>query len=102
MITNEFKLEVSDGTEVHVFEWLPDDADPIRGVIQISHGMAEHAKRYEDFANHLCTNGFAVYSHDLRGHGKTAGDLKNVGFVKPHMGWDLFVSDFRDVGRMIS
>lgn len=40
-------------------------------MIHINHGMAEHAARYERFADALIQNGYAVYAHDHRGHGKT-------------------------------
>ncbi len=101
MKSNEFKLKASDGTEIHVYEWLPDDNVKISGVFQISHGMAEHALRYEDFASFLVRNGFAVYAHDLRGHGKTAGDLENVGYITPKKGWDDFLSDFQEIRLLI-
>ncbi len=101
MISKEFKFKTSDGVNLHTYEWLPEAGKEITGVVQISHGMAEHALRYEDFASFLTANGLAVYAHDLRGHGKTAGEIKNVGFVRPNLGWDQFVSDFKEVGRMI-
>jgi alpha-beta hydrolase superfamily lysophospholipase len=42
-----------------------------RGIIQIIHGMAEHAERYADFAGYMNSLGFSVYACDLRGHGNT-------------------------------
>ncbi|TIV66885.1 MAG: alpha/beta hydrolase, partial [Mesorhizobium sp.] len=44
--------------------------DP-RAVIQINHGLAEHAARYARFADYLAPRGFNVYAHDHRGHGAT-------------------------------
>lgn len=41
------------------------------GVVQISHGLAEHAARYQEFARYLSDHGFHVYAHDHRGHGLT-------------------------------
>jgi alpha-beta hydrolase superfamily lysophospholipase len=46
-------------------------AMPPRGIVQINHGLAEHAARYAEFAAFLCDRGFAVYAHDHRGHGHT-------------------------------
>jgi hypothetical protein len=40
-----------DGTIIHVHQWLP--AEPPRGVVQISHGMGEHAGRYAHLAETL-------------------------------------------------
>ena len=42
-----------------------------RGVIQINHGLAEHAARYARFADALAAQGFHAYAHDHRGHGHT-------------------------------
>jgi alpha-beta hydrolase superfamily lysophospholipase len=41
------------------------------GVVQINHGLAEHARRYARFADVLASRGFHVYAHDHRGHGLT-------------------------------
>jgi alpha-beta hydrolase superfamily lysophospholipase len=101
MKSKEFKLKATDGAEIHVYEWLPDDSGKIIGLVQIAHGMAEHAGRYEDFARFLTLNGYAVYANDHRGHGKTAGSLDNVGFLAPKNGWDKVVSDFRQLSLYI-
>ena len=41
------------------------------GIVQISHGLAEQAARYQEFAHYLSEHGFHVYAHDHRGHGLT-------------------------------
>ncbi|TJW09553.1 MAG: alpha/beta hydrolase [Mesorhizobium sp.] len=42
-----------------------------RAVVQINHGLAEHAARYAAFADFLAERGCHVYAHDHRGHGAT-------------------------------
>ncbi|WP_137154584.1 alpha/beta hydrolase [Rhizobium sp. FKL33] len=44
---------------------------PVRGVVMICHGLAEHAGRYGRFAAFLAARGYHVYAHDHRGHGAT-------------------------------
>ncbi len=44
-----------------------------RGVVQINHGLAEHAARYARFADFLAARGYHVFAHDHRGHGGTTG-----------------------------
>jgi alpha-beta hydrolase superfamily lysophospholipase len=44
---------------------------PPRGILQINHGLAEHAARYARFAKALSAAGYHVYAHDHRGHGFT-------------------------------
>ena len=95
MKSDEFKLKAADGAEIHVYEWLPDDSGEIIGLVQLAHGMAEHAGRFKDFARFLTLNNYAVYANDHRGHGKTAGSLDKVGFLAPENGWDKVVSDFK-------
>jgi alpha-beta hydrolase superfamily lysophospholipase len=49
---------------------VPALATP-RAVVQINHGLAEHAARYQRFARFLAARGYHVYVHDHRGHGAT-------------------------------
>ena len=72
----EYKIKTSDNQEVHVYEWIPEDEQSVKAVLQIAHGMAEHGARYEDFAQFLNKNGYAVFANDHKGHGKTAGTLE--------------------------
>jgi alpha-beta hydrolase superfamily lysophospholipase len=66
-----------DSTYVDIvfYEWPV--ADP-KGVIQIAHGLGEHARRYDAMAATLNRAGFSVYADDHRGHGKTGlGQIKS-------------------------
>lgn len=56
------------GVEIVFYEWPV--ADP-RAVIQIAHGLGEHARRYDQMAAVLNRAGFSVYADDHRGHGQT-------------------------------
>lgn len=57
------------GAALHLLTAKP--AGAAHGVVQINHGLAEHAARYGRFAGFLAERGFAVYAHDHRGHGRT-------------------------------
>ncbi len=65
--------------EIFVYKWIPDEEVQVKGVVQIAHGMAETAARYESFARALTNDGFIVYANDHRGHGKTAGKIEKLG-----------------------
>ncbi len=81
-----------DGIEIQTYRWSPG-GDP-RAVVQIQHGLAEHAGRYRRFAEALTGAGYLVYAPDARGSGRTAaGDHGNWG----EMGWPGWVDD---VGRL--
>lgn len=65
------KIEGSRGTVV-VHEWVP--AGEPDYVALIAHGYAEHAGRHADLAEHLVSDGAAVYAPDHRGHGYSDGE----------------------------
>jgi len=51
--------------------WLPDIAP--KAILLVVHGIAEHSGRYMNLVNYFVPKGYAVYSFDLRGHGKSDG-----------------------------
>ena len=85
---NTFKTH--DDNELVTYTWSCDNP---KGIIHIVHGMSEHADRYDHFATELTNQGFIVYSSDLRGHGKTAGPIENVGQFAMEDGWNKVVKD---------
>jgi alpha-beta hydrolase superfamily lysophospholipase len=56
------------GVEIVFYEWPV--ANP-KAIIQIAHGLGEHARRYDQMAAVLNRAGFSVYADDHRGHGQT-------------------------------
>lgn len=64
------KLKGYNDFESSCYIW--DKVEKPVGVLQIIHGMQEHAKRYNDFAKFLNKKGYIVFASDLRGHGITA------------------------------
>jgi len=93
----EFNFTSSDGLRVACFRW--DSRGPVRGVIQIAHGMGEHIQRYGEFIDALVSAGVTVYGNDHRGHGLTASSAKQFGdFGKG--GFDLLVEDMLRLSRI--
>jgi len=80
----------------HVFNLYHSSADKVIGLIQISHGMAEHKARYLTFINYLNQHGYHVAIHDHRGHGDRVIDNK-IGFFDKSVGWELVVMDLLNV-----
>lgn len=89
---NEQKIKSFDSTELHVYSWIPEQVD---AVLLISHGMAEHGKRYADFAQYANKHNIAVFAPDQRGHGKTVGDPEKLGFFAKQGGWFKVVEDLK-------
>lgn len=78
----ENKIASSDGKNMlHVYIWEPEEK-PV-AILQISHGMCEHMKRYDDFANYMNANGVLVIGNDHLGHGNTAKDDNDLGYFGP-------------------
>lgn len=95
-----FIFKTSDDLEIYVYHWIPERDSEVKGVIQITHGMAEAAHRYKRFAERLTDNGYIVYAHDQRGHGETAKKLGEFGYIGKD-GYNRMVEDMREVTKEI-
>lgn len=89
----------NDGVDINLVFWKGDFTP--KAIIQISHGMAEHIKRYDEFAKFLISNGYFVYGHDHRGHGETANSISKLGYFADKFGWNLVVEDLYEINCLI-
>lgn len=91
----KIKFMSTDGkTNVAAYIWTPDNT-PVRGVVQIIHGMREHMGRYADFSAFLNAKGYAVCGGDHLGHGETVGDTGKYGHFGEKDGAKFMVRDCR-------
>ena len=79
--------ELVDPWGVHL-TWYSWSAPQPRAVIQLAHGLGEHALRYEALAQRLVAAGYTVVADDHRGHGATGlaqwqGDASRLGRLGP-------------------
>lgn len=102
MRTADLVVPAVDNLSLYGYAWLPD-GDP-KAVLLIAHGMAEHCRRYERFATALTAAGYAVYSYDHRGHGRTAtqNDGEMLGHYGDSNGWRLVVTDLGTVREEVA
>lgn len=56
------------------------EPEKIKGIVQISHGMAEHKERYEPFMEYLAGHGYLSVIHDHRGHGGSVNNRQELGY----------------------
>ena len=92
-IRSEFFFPSSDGkTLIHVNQWTPAGRE-IRGVVQISHGVAEYGARYAPFAEFLCAQGFVVVANDHLGHGQSLVEGRPMVYLGDENGWEHVVDD---------
>jgi len=88
----------SDGLRVAYYRWAASAG--ANAVVQIAHGLGEHAVRYAHVATALNRAGFHVYANDHRGHGRTAPSAESYGdFGEP--GWAGVVTDAAELTRII-
>jgi alpha-beta hydrolase superfamily lysophospholipase len=93
----------AEGVTIHYYTWRA--ASP-QGVVQLVHGLGEHALRYEWLVGRLTDAGFTVYADDHRGHGRTGeeqygGDLSKLGRLGPG-GMPATVESVRRLTGMIA
>ena len=80
MKSSTFTFIDRDGIAIFVYKWEPEIKP--KAVVQIVHGLSEHAKRYTRVAEALCNEGYICYANDQRGHGLTAGDLTETHIIQ--------------------
>jgi len=73
-----FTYTDSENYHLFVYKWSPEISP--KSVIQLSHGMTENTERYREFAEALTNEGFIVYGHDHRGHGKSVEEKQMFGY----------------------
>ena len=93
MIRKEFKFASTSGLcDIFAQSFVPDDGT-VKAVVQISHGMTEHSDRYIPFAEKLCKNGYAVFTNDHLGHGRSTSNDDMLGFFGSEKGYMNIVND---------
>jgi alpha-beta hydrolase superfamily lysophospholipase len=103
-------MRAEDGVDIYVHRWWSSTAP--KAVVQIIHGLAEHAGRYARLAASLNAQGYVVYATDLRGQGRTAqnaaqdtaqqtsDDTSDLGFFAATDGWRKCLNDLWQVNRI--
>ena len=74
---SQHSFQAKDDKNINYYHWTPENP---KAILQIAHGMGEHAARYERLAQELGEHGYAVYANDHRGHGHTATSADDVGY----------------------
>lgn len=101
ILRENFSFLSMDGIRVHGYLIKPEPETALKGIVQIAHGMAETSERYEGFARALAKEGFLVYIHDHRGHGRTAGSVEKIGYLADKDGFDWLVKDMHQLSVII-
>lgn len=87
-----------DKTPLSVLMVTPDGAP--KGLVQFSHGMAEHKERYLRVMCLLAAEGYASIIHDHRGHGESVRAQEDLGYFYP-AGADGVSADLAQVNALL-
>ncbi|MBO9577422.1 MAG: alpha/beta hydrolase [Microbacteriaceae bacterium] len=90
------------GVTIHYHVWSHPQP---KAVVQLLHGLGEHATRYEDLAQALVAAGYEVWADEHRGHGQTGldqwgGDRARLGHLGKG-GHDATVAAVKAFGKLI-
>lgn len=88
----EFAVPATDNIHTLVGKlYIPEGE--IKGLFHIVHGMTEYIDRYDPLMSQLAENGYLAFGYDNLGHGKTAKDDSELGFIAHRDGWKYLVTD---------
>lgn len=73
--------------------------EEIKAAVFVIHGMEEHRRRYDAFANYLNTRGIGAVTYDLPGHGESA-DKADRGYFGDDNGWRNLVISALDISLL--
>ncbi len=98
---SDFTFASSNGAnDIHGRLWIP--GGPIRGVVQLVHGVAEHIGRYHDFASYLADCGYVTAGDDHLGHGLSIRDETELGWFGEEDGWTHLVQDEKHLHDLLA
>lgn len=86
--------EVLSSDKIHQLKgkiYIPEGS--ARGLFHVVHGMTEHIARYDAFMRRIAEEGYIVFGYDHLGHGMTAADDSELGFIAHEKGWEKLVDD---------
>ena len=74
---------------------------PIRGIVQLAHGMVDHVLRYEELASYLTSHGYVFAGNDHLGHGLTAASNDELGYFAQRDSISYLLRDMHTLNRRL-
>ena len=94
--TNTFIAK--DGEKIFYYHWKTKNP---KGIVQIAHGVGEHAGRYKPIALLLQEQGYEVYANDHRVHGNSVKSKDLLGFYDGKNYFEDAVEDMHELTQII-
>ena len=85
-------LTIEDGHKMFTYTFIPENKP--KAIVQIVHGLDEHAGRYKELARKLTDNDFLVCADDHRGFGRSAISKEQMGDMGEN-GHELIIEDLK-------
>ena len=76
---------------LHGKVYLPEGKP--KGLFHVVHGMVEYIGRYDTFMREIAEDGWIVFGYDNLGHGNTAINKDELGFIAHKDGWKILADD---------
>ena len=86
-------ITAEDGAKIYCYFFYPEKKIEVKAIVQIIHGLGEHAGRYIELATKLTKEGYIVCAEDHRGFGRTAKNIESIGHIPDDNGHELIISD---------
>ena len=89
-------IEVPGTDNIHTLKgriYIPEGE--IKGIFHIVHGMCEYIARYDHIFAFLAEKGYVCCGYDNLGHGETAKNKDELGFIAHRNGWKYLVNDVK-------
>lgn len=96
--TNHYVSSMHVHVRYHLYE--PKVILRVKGIVQIHHGLGEHADLYDHFASFLLNHGFVVVVSDFAGHGTSLIDFEQGYFGEDH-GIDHLILDMHHLQNIM-
>ena len=91
---------LSNDGNIKGYKWFKE-GQPFKGAFLISHGMAEHIERYDEFARELAEHNYIVYGHNQRGHKDTILSKQDYGYMGENNNFEIMVTDLSEICDVI-
>ncbi|MBQ1412165.1 MAG: alpha/beta fold hydrolase [Clostridia bacterium] len=79
--------------------YLPEGAP--KAIFHVVHGMTEHIGRYDGFLREMAEAGYLCVAYDNLGHGNTAKDDSELGYIAKRDGYKKLIADVNAVGNLM-
>ena len=102
MRCEQISFPSSDGkNHIVAYYFMPDEGQPICGIVQLCHGMTDYVLRYRALAEALTGAGFVFCGNDHLGHGQTAATEEDLGFFAEQDGVGYVLDDLHMMTALV-